>query len=87
LDNLVLVAGVTPLWCIRAYAKRNGIKNPQILNKLVITAETAHIADHAVKFAAIDKETNGQRIFVACFKKAKYSGIYLTSVKEITPVG
>ncbi len=87
MDNPVLVAGVTPLWCIRAYAKRHGIKNPQILNKLVITPDTAHIADHAVKFAAIDKETNGQRIYVACFKKAKYSGIYLTSVKEIAPVG
>lgn len=83
----VLVAGAVPLICIKAYCKRNGLKNPAILNKLIITQETAHIADHAVKFAALDKETKGTRIFVACFKRAEISGIYLTSVKEINPTG
>lgn len=87
METPVLVAGVTPLWCIRSYCKHNGLKNPAILNKLIVTQETAHIADHAVKFAAISKETKGQRIFVACFKNAQISGIYLTSVKEITVRG
>jgi hypothetical protein len=87
METPVLVAGATPLWCIRSYCKHNGLKNPAILNKLIVTPETSHIADHAVKFAAIHKETKGQRIFVACFKNASISGIYLTSVKEITVRG
>lgn len=81
MNSQVLVAGSTPLICIRQYCSKNGYKNPKILNKLIVTPETAHIADHAVKFAAIQKESNQDFVFVACFKKGLYGGIYLTSVK------
>jgi len=79
----VLVASATPLLCIRAYCGPNGLKDPRIINKLLITLETSHMADHAVKFSAMDKETKSERVFIACFKNAVISGIYLTSVREI----
>lgn len=87
MDFPVLVTGSVPLLCLRAYCKKTNLKEPKILNKLVITQETIHMADHAVKFSAIDKLTKGERVFIACFKKATMSGIYLTSVREIKPGG
>jgi len=81
--SAIIVAGVDPLICIRSYSKFHGMKDPRILNKLVITPDTAHLADHAVKFEAIDKKTLNPRVFIACFKRAMITGIYLTSVKEI----
>lgn len=87
MNHPVLVTGVTPLLCLRAYSKRVGLKEPRIINRLVITLETAQMADHAVKFSAICKETKKEKIFIACFKNAVMSGIYLTSVKDITPIG
>ena len=79
----VLVTGIVPLLCLRSYCKCNNLKDPKIINKLLITQETTHLADHAVKFMAIDKATKSERVYIACFKKAIMHGIYLTSVREI----
>lgn len=77
------MAGAVPLICIRVYCGKSELKNPKIINKLIITRETAAMADHAVKFSALDRRTGNERVFIACFKNAILGGIYLTSVKEL----
>lgn len=83
--NEVLVTGTIPLFMLRSYAKSIECENARIINKLIITPETAHLADYAVKFVARHKKERSYHFFVAYFKNAKIMGMYLTKVVEISP--
>ena len=84
MNHPVLVTGAVPLLCLRSYCKQSNMKDPRILNALVITPDTAHLADHAVKFTALDRTTGNERVFIAFFKNAIMFGIYLTDIREIS---
>ena len=79
----ILVTGSNPRQCIRSYAKGVGLKSAYIINRLEITEETKHLADHAVKFCALNKEDHIERTYIAYFRFAQILGIYLTRVIEI----
>ena len=83
ITEAILVTGFNPRQCIRSYCKYVGLKSAYIVNRLEITEDTKHLADHAVKFSAISKEDDIERIYIAYFKFAQIAGIYLTRVTEI----
>lgn len=66
-----------------SYCKKYDMMFSHIINKLIITPDQAHIADHACKFSAICKNTKSERMFIALFRFAQISGIYLIAVNEI----
>lgn len=81
----VLVTGKFPLYILKSYASKNGATNVRIINKLIITPEVAHLADYAVKFTYKHKKNGTYHFFIAYFKNAVFSGMYLTKVVEISP--